>query len=151
MRLITSPVSCPSTSSGSAASFDHPYGLDGEHQIDTKFRLYVTLFIFPSDKPTLPTLIKFKCCDGSHVNIAEEIGIHYMEFGYLLLQDETGAKVDSITHKHRENPNAINLEIFRLWLNGAGLQPVSWKTLVDVLKDIKLNVLVDKISTAKAF
>ena len=74
-----------------------------------------------------------------------------MEFGYLLLQDETGAKVDSITHKNRENPNVINLEIFRLWLSGAGLQPVSWKTLVDVLKDIKLNVLADKISTAKAF
>ena len=74
-----------------------------------------------------------------------------MEFGYLLLQDETGAKVDSITHKHMKDPSAINLEIFRLWLNGAGLQPVSWKTLVDVLKDIKLNVLADKISTAKAF
>ena len=74
-----------------------------------------------------------------------------MEFGYLLLQDKTGAKVDSITHKHRENPNAINLEILRSWLSGAGLQPVSWKTLVDVLKDIKLYVLADKISTAKAF
>ena len=104
-----------------------------------------------TDKPTLLTLIKFKCCDGSHVSIAEEIGIRYMEFGILLLRDETGAKVGSITHKHKENPNAINLEIFQSWLGGAGLQPVSWKTLVDVLKDVKLKVLADKISAAKAF
>ena len=74
-----------------------------------------------------------------------------MEFGYLLLQDETGAKVDSITHKHMKDSYMINLEIFRSWLSGAGLQPVSWKTLVDILKDIKLYVLADKISTAKAF
>ena len=100
----------------------------------------------PPDKPTLPTLIKFNCCDGSHVNILKEIGIHYKIFGTLLLQDATGTEVDAITHKHRENPSAINMEIFQLWLRGAGLQPVSWKALVDVLNDIELHVLAGKIS-----
>ena len=67
-------------------------------------------------------------------------------FGTLLLQDATGAEVNSIIHKHMKDPRPINMEIFELWLNGAGLQPVSWKTLVDVLNDIELHVLAGKIS-----
>ena len=67
-------------------------------------------------------------------------------FGTLLLQDATGAEVDAIIKKHRENSDDINMEIFQLWLGGAGLQPVSWQTLVDVLNDIELRVLAGKIS-----
>ena len=67
-------------------------------------------------------------------------------FCTLLLQDGTGAEVNSIIKKHRENSDDINMEIFQLWLSGAGLQPVSWKTLVDVLNDIELHVLAGKIS-----
>ena len=42
-------------------------------------------------------------CDGSLVDIAEEICVRYMELGTLLLRDETGAKVDSITHTQGES------------------------------------------------
>ena len=67
-------------------------------------------------------------------------------FGTLVLQDGNSAKVDAIIKKHMKDSDDINMEIFQLWLNGAGLQPVSWKTLVDVLNDIELHVLAGKIS-----
>ena len=67
-------------------------------------------------------------------------------FGTLVLQDGNSAKVDAIIKKHMKDSDDINMEIFQLWLSGAGLQPVSWKTLVDVLNDIELHVLAGKIS-----
>ena len=48
-----------------------------------------------------------------------------------------------------KDPSAINMEIFQLWLSGAGLQPVSWKTLVNILYDIKLDTMADEIFAAK--
>ena len=45
-----------------------------------------------------------------------------------------------------KDPRPINMEIFQLWLRGAGLQPVSWKTLVDILNYIELHELAGKIS-----
>ena len=45
-----------------------------------------------------------------------------------------------------KDPRPINMEIFQLWLSAAGLQPVSWKTLVDILNDIELHELAGKIS-----
>ena len=59
-------------------------------------------------------------------------------FGILLLNDETGAEVNAIVSKYREDAEQINLEILRLWIEGKG-KPLSWDMLVDVLKATGLN------------
>ncbi len=55
--------------------------------------------------------------------------------------------MSSIETKHRENAQEINLEVFRLWINGDGLKPISWNTVVTVLRKISLNALVSKINS----
>ena len=62
-------------------------------------------------------------------------------FGILLLNDETGAEVRTITTKFHEDADQINLEILRLWIEGKG-KPLSWDVLIDVLKGIGLTVLL---------
>jgi hypothetical protein len=49
----------------------------------------------------------------------------------------------------RDKAEDINKEIFRLWVKGKGLKPVSWATLVDVLQDIELNSLAAAIRETK--
>ena len=83
------------------------------------------------------------------INIPQEIGIKYFEFGILLLEDATGARVDAIALKHLNNAQQINLEILKEWIGGRGAQPVDWPTLVKVLKDIGLIVLADDIAAVK--
>ena len=61
-------------------------------------------------------------------------------FGILLLNDETGAEVNAIVSKYREDAEQINLEILRLWVEGKG-KPLSWDMLIDVLKATGLNTL----------
>ena len=65
-------------------------------------------------------------------------------FGILLLNDETGAEVRTITTKFHEDADQINLEILRLWIEGKG-KPLSWDVLIDVLKGIGLNSLAKDI------
>ena len=88
-----------------------------------------------TDRPTLPQLLSFPCAERK-VNIPVEIGTKYVRFGTLLLEDANGAKVSNMEHKYQRDPERINTEILREWLNGKGKQPVTWATVIEVLHDI---------------
>ena len=69
-----------------------------------------------TDKPTLPTLLKFPTmCSSPHcINIASRIGKEYWKFGILLLEDNTGHIVDDITSDNRHNTiEMITLKILQ--------------------------------------
>ena len=100
-------------------------------------------------KPTLPTLLKYPAgcsrIDQDHcINIPASIGQKYRQFGILLLVDDTGQIVESIVHEHQRDAELINLKILQKWINGVG-QPVSWDMLAQVLKDIQLNELAQRV------
>ena len=65
--------------------------------------------------------------------------------GPLLLKDDTGAVTSSIVSEYQLNADAINQEILKRWLLGQGKQPVSWSTLIDVLKDTGLSEMAPMI------
>ena len=56
-----------------------------------------------------------------------------------------GARVDALETRYLNNPERINYVIFREWLKGSGAQPVTWKTLVTVLKQIGLSEVAAEI------
>ncbi len=82
------------------------------------------------------------------VKVIERISTNYHDFGILLLEDDTGVRLKAIVHECRENPKDINREILVQWLAGKGKEPVSWKTLIEVLKDIDLKALASDIESA---
>ena len=97
----------------------------------------------------MPTLLKYPAnCSNIHpdhyINIPASIGQKCWQFGILLLIDDTGQMVDSIVHEHQRDTELINLKILQKWINGVG-QPVSWATLIQVLKDIQLNELARRV------
>ena len=75
----------------------------------------------------------------------QEIGPHYSTLGTLLLDHDTGA---AIIDKHHHNAREINQEILTLWLQGQGKKPVTWSTLIDVLRDMDLSELAQAIQKA---
>ena len=93
-------------------------------------------------------LIRFRG-KSKRINIPQEIGTKYYQFGVLLLDDETGARVRTVIHKHREDAEEINLEIFEQWIAGKGKQPVTWGTLVEVLYNVELAELAKGIADVK--
>ena len=83
------------------------------------------------------------------INIPQEIGIKYYQFGVLLLEDDTGTRICSIAYKHRDDAEQINVEVLQQWITGRGKHPVTWKTLTEVLQDIELNTLAGEIEALK--
>ena len=83
------------------------------------------------------------------INIPREIGSNYSQFGILLLNDPNGTRVSNIEDKHRGDAVQINTEILREWATGRGKNPVSWKTLTEVLHKIGLSTLASEIEVVK--
>ena len=92
----------------------------------------------------MPKLLNFSA-GGRCLNIPREIGMRYNEFGIHLLQDNTGVRVSSMEHELNRAAEDINRRILQEWLEGKGISPVSWATLIDTLKTIELNELATLI------
>jgi hypothetical protein len=94
------------------------------------------------DTPTLPELINFKT-QSSSISIMPESGVHYHP---VLLKDDNERVTDAIKNQFNNNATLINQEILRMWLNGAGLQPIEWSTLISALEQIELPTLAKRIA-----
>ena len=100
------------------------------------------------DRPTLIECVRFRGRERI-INILQEIGVKYHDFGLHLLEDDTGARIQSLAHKHMNDAEQINLDVFQQWITGRGKHPVTWKTLTVVLRDVELPVLAGEIEAVK--
>ena len=96
----------------------------------------------------MPLLIDFPSSTGRGLNVIQEIGVHYKQFGLLLLNDGSGATITAIEHQYHLRAAAINCEILQRWIQGSGKQPVTWETLVKVLKQVELKTLASQIESS---
>ena len=83
------------------------------------------------------------------INIPQEIGTKYCQFGIHLLNDHNGNRVQSIEHSCHKESERINIKIIQEWVAGKGKNPVNWKTLTEVLHDIELRALASEIEAVK--
>ena len=72
------------------------------------------------------------------MNIAEQIRVNYLMFGMILLQDDNGVIVKASKDEHNGNAEKINTAIFQKWLDGKGIGPITWSTLVTALQKITM-------------
>ena len=83
------------------------------------------------------------------INIPEEIGVKYRDFGLLFLEDHNGARIRAVGHKHNNDEKEINIEVIEEWVAGKGIHHVNWKILTEVLHDIELSTLAEEIEAKK--
>ena len=103
------------------------------------------MFCFATgDQPTLPQLLLFEG-KVKIINIPRLIGTSYSMLGIILLQDSTGARLKVLEMKHHNDPDRINLEILSDWIAGQGLKPVTWDTLITVLRAVGLDRLASDV------
>ena len=100
------------------------------------------------DRPTLIECITFRGRER-RINIPQEIGVKYHDFGLFLLEDENRQRVKAIAQEYENRAEEINKEILEQWITGRGKHPVTWKMLTQVLHDIELNTLAEEIEAIK--
>ena len=91
------------------------------------------MLLLPPGTPTMMDLLSFS---SSKLNMAVQVGVKYDKFGVFLLEDTNGAIVEALEVEHTKNAERINMAILKKWLQGKGVKPVTWSTLVSVLKNI---------------
>jgi hypothetical protein len=82
------------------------------------------------------------------LDVAERIAHSYKEIGGELLQDSDGVKVSIIHDNNHHNIVDTNENILRVWLQGSGKRPVTWRTLIQVLEKHGKVQLAKDIRTA---
>ena len=63
----------------------------------------------------------------------------------MYLLDDYNFDILDDRKKYHHDPEAIVTSIYKRWISGIGRKPVTWQTLVGVLRDIELNSLADTI------
>ena len=100
-----------------------------------------------NDWPTMPTLLNFPLSTGKRINVAVEIGTKYDDFSIQLLQDDNGNILDQIYDGFGPQSEHILKEVFKRWLNGVGKLVKTWRTIIQVLKDIKILTLAESLES----
>ena len=85
-------------------------------------------------RPTLPLLLNLPLLSGRKIDITVDIGSDYFNFGALLLNDETGVRVNALEAQDHVPRNIVR-KILTEWLQGKG-QDVTWGVLVRTLEAI---------------
>ena len=92
----------------------------------------------------MPKLLNFPLKSGRYVNIPQQIGTKYFQFGIHLLNDETGEEIEAIVSKYREDAEEMNFKILGLCMKGKG-KSLDWDSLIKVLKTTGLSTLASDI------
>ena len=99
------------------------------------------LFGFPG-KVTMRYLYKLSSASRD-IRIIDESSVKYRDIGTILLNDNTGAIISSISESALRDPFIATRMIYQRWMSEQ--EDHSWKNLTQCFRDVKLNALAGEI------
>ena len=107
----------------------------------------MTIILTADETPNMSDLSRLEGKKGIFIAIPREVGTYYSSLGYNLLNDHSGAVTRQIIEKClQDGPRIVN-DIFYQWRQGQGREPVTWRTLIEVLRKIGLSDLATDIES----
>ena len=99
------------------------------------------------ERPNISDLSRLEGNKGIFIAIPQQVGTYYPSLGHNLLNDHSGAVTRQIIERCLlDGPRIVN-EIFYQWRQGQGRDPVTWRTLIEVLRKIGLSDLATDIES----
>ena len=99
-------------------------------------------------KPSLAKLSLLPAAQGKKIKIIEKVAPFWERLGDQLNFDDSGSRLDLIKAEYPTNPEDCCRAMFQHWLNGNGLTPCSWRTLIKLLNDLDQVVFAKDIQSA---
>ena len=109
--------------------------------------IYLSLFL-PDSRPNLAKLSCLRTSQGKKVNTIERIAHRWKYLGDMLNFDDLGSKLTNIEADHRGHSESCCRAVFQHWIQGNGVTPCSWRTLIGLLDDLDEVVLAQDIQEA---
>ena len=103
---------------------------------------------FLDGRPSLAKLSCLRPSQGKKVNTIERIAHRWKYLGDMLNFDDLGSKLTNIEADHRGHSEACCRAVFQHWIQGNGVTPCSWRTLIGLLDDLDEVVLSQDIREA---
>ena len=97
--------------------------------------------------PTFPELLNFPGINRT-IDIIEEIGIDYLKFGALLLDDTMLTIIPAIKESCLGDIYKTNAGILRRWIQRAGVYDCSWHHMIVTLRNCGREELAQDIADA---
>ena len=127
-------------------TLDHKVVIEGVKFGDSSRPVYVNLLIDRTVDPTTgnsrPDILNLMHFRGRNhaLNIIEEIGSRYWDFGVQLLNDTDGNYMSGIVDQLRGDFKAVNSKVATEWVNGRpNAKPCTWRSLIETLRDIGMT------------
>ena len=107
----------------------------------------MTIILTTDERPNMPDFSHLEGKKGILIVISQQVGTYYSSLGHNLLIDHSGAVTRQIIERCLlDGPRIVN-EIFYQWRQGQGREPVTWRTLIEVLRKIGLSDLATDIES----
>ena len=104
--------------------------------------------MYSDAKPSLAKLSLLPAAQGKKIKIIEKVAPFWQSIGDQLDFDESGSRLALIKAEYHANPVDCCRAMFQHWLNGNGLTPCSWRTLIKLFNDLDEVVLAQDIQSA---
>ena len=101
--------------------------------------------LYHADKRPTIAQLQLLHISGRRIEIIKTIAPRWHHFGDQLNFDSDGRTLDVIKKGHHDDPKSGCKEMFQWWLRGNGVQPVTWRTLAQLLEDSEYKRLADDI------
>ena len=95
-------------------------------------------------RPRLDQLHKLHI-SGRRIKIIQTLAPRWHFFGLQLNFDSNGSTVAVIRQRHLHDPESGCLDMFREWLKGNGVGPITWRKLAQLLEDFEEKKLAADI------
>ena len=119
----------------------------GDVHVHVATEFFAVMFVSDA-QPSLTQLLLLKTADGKKIKIISRLAPHWNDLGVLMNFDQTGSKIETVERKYHGNPEDCCRAVFIHWLNGNGIIPCSWRTLIGLLDDLDQEVLAQEIQSA---
>ena len=100
---------------------------------------------FATEKPRLAALMKLKG-NKEEVSVIKSVAPEWKQLGISMDFDETGEFLELVASNDTlKTPIDRCQKMFQHWLNGNGVEPMTWNTLIELLRDNSKANIAEKI------
>ena len=105
-----------------------------------------------SSVPSLTLLTQIKTREGEKIEVIKAVAPRWKDVGCLLDFDAIGKTLQQIQADNgHEGVESCCRVMFQHWLEGNGVQPVTWATLLEILEDCFFTKLAERIKASLTY